>query len=188
MVVITKRHITAPKKCGLYEIRNRLDGNFYVGSSIHLRRRLDDHKYLLRHNQHPNIRLQRAWNRDGEKFFRFNVLAILEEKDQLSTEQRLIDISLGPNCYNFAVDAVAPMKGRKASAETRAKLSKIRLERFADPKACKKMSDACTKAFADPEIRAQRSALRKAEWADPEGRARRTIANKKKYPTPRISG
>lgn len=74
--------------------------------------------------QHRNVRLQRAWNKYGEDAFSFRVLAVLEIDHLVETEQRLLDRVIGPKCYNIALDASAPMRGRRHSADTLAKMSR----------------------------------------------------------------
>lgn len=109
---------------GLYEIRNIRKGTRYVGSARNLNRRWIAHRSCLGRGVHDNPRLQRAWNRDGAESFQFCVLVFLEESDLIATEQRLLDQVVGTEgCYNMAPVANAPIYGRKASKETRAKMS-----------------------------------------------------------------
>lgn len=173
--------MTFPSGAGVYEIRNALSGRRYVGSSATLRRRIDAHKFGLRHGKHPNIRLQRAWDRDGESAFRFTLLAVLEESEVLPTEQRLLDQaqSFGETLYNFAPFADAPMRGRKASLESRARMSAAGIRRNMDPAQRKARSDSMKKFLADPAVRAEWSEKRKEEWANPTHRAARSDSNRR---------
>lgn len=59
---------------GIYEIEHRPSGRVYVGSSDDIRRRLRAHRALLRRGAHENVRLQRAWIRDGEAAFDFRAV------------------------------------------------------------------------------------------------------------------
>ena len=56
-------------KGGIYKITNIIKGNFYIGSSINVEKRMYEHKRMLRKNKHTNIHLQRSWNKYGEKDF-----------------------------------------------------------------------------------------------------------------------
>lgn len=108
--------------CGVYEIVNKINGHKYVGSSIDIRRRWQEHKNDLRKEKHHNTYLQRAWNKYGEKCFKFKVLVYANQKESLRIENLLLDSNKYE--YNIAQDAFAPMLGRKASKETRQKMSR----------------------------------------------------------------
>jgi group I intron endonuclease len=75
---------------GIYEIRNDVTGERYIGSSRRLGKRLADHKQQLRRGIHENKRLQEAWNATPE-LFTFSVLLITDTKSIIFYEQLLID-------------------------------------------------------------------------------------------------
>jgi group I intron endonuclease len=62
---------------GIYEILNVRNGHKYIGSSVNISERIIRHRYLLRHNKHHSLPLQRAWNKYGEKTFEFNIITIV---------------------------------------------------------------------------------------------------------------
>ena len=80
-----------PKKSGIYQIRNLVNGKIYVGSSINLRKRLKDHFRDLRNNRHVNQHLQKAYNKYGLDKFVFEVLEYVEKDMLLEREQYYID-------------------------------------------------------------------------------------------------
>lgn len=163
--------MTFPKTPGVYEIRNVLSGRRYIGSSsTGLRRRIDAHKFCLRHNKHGNIRLQRAWNRDGEAAFQFILLAQLEKDEALPAEQRLLDEAnaSGEVLYNFGKVAGAASLGLKASPEARANMAAAQVRRNLDPEQRKSRSNSMKRALSDPAMRKKWSENRKKEWANPE--------------------
>lgn len=43
--------------CGIYMLLNTKNGKRYIGSSINIRKRLWEHRALLRHNKHDNPHL-----------------------------------------------------------------------------------------------------------------------------------
>lgn len=59
-------------------IRNRLNGEFYLGSATSLINRWQQHKYLLREGRHHSLHLQNAWNKYGPDAFVFEVLTECE--------------------------------------------------------------------------------------------------------------
>jgi GIY-YIG catalytic domain len=51
---------------GVYQIRCKRNGKFYVGSAVNLRTRWDTHRRDLRRGSHHNPYLQLAWKLYGE--------------------------------------------------------------------------------------------------------------------------
>lgn len=74
---------------GVYKITNTVNGKFYVGSAINIKRRWTVHRYKLRHNKHDNKHLQSAWDKYGESAFEFSVIELCE--DSLQKEQHYLD-------------------------------------------------------------------------------------------------
>lgn len=68
--------------------------------------------------------MQAAWNKYGEDCFKFEVVKyVANPEDLLKAEQVWLDKHAGkPYCYNWAIDASAPMRGKKHTDETRIKL------------------------------------------------------------------
>lgn len=71
--------------CGIYQIKNVIDGKTYVGYSKNIERRLKKHFSNLSKDSHDNQYLQNAWNKYGEKNFESS---ILEEVDSLLLKER----------------------------------------------------------------------------------------------------
>ncbi len=106
--------------CGVYQIRNVLDGELYVGSAVETDRRWDFHLYQLRKGIHTSQRLQEAWNRDGEESFIFEILLPCAP-EELAQEEERIQAELCPT-YNER------LRGYTLSEETRQKISAAALE------------------------------------------------------------
>ena len=64
---------------GIYQIKNLTNNKFYIGESLNILQRWEEHKKDLRNNKHHSFKLQKAWNEYGEKAFEFNILAILND-------------------------------------------------------------------------------------------------------------
>jgi len=76
---------------GIYQITNSINSKIYIGSSINLKQRFNDHKKLLRHDKHPNQHLQSSWVKYGESNFEFKILEIVNIELLLIKEQYYID-------------------------------------------------------------------------------------------------
>lgn len=107
----------------IYEIRNIITNDIYIGSTNNFKKRIWTHKRQLIKNKHHSIYLQRSVNKYGLNNFMFNILELAESKDLLKTEQHYID-SKNPS-YNCAKSSTAPMKNKKHSDETKRKMSQI---------------------------------------------------------------
>ena len=59
------------RKSGIYCIENIITNKKYIGQSIDVNERWRKHISELNHNYHHNDYLQKAWNKYGEKGFKF---------------------------------------------------------------------------------------------------------------------
>lgn len=114
-------------KCGVYQLRNTVTGDLYVGSSKTLKERLKTHLSALRRGKHENPYLQHAWDK-YEGNFVAEIIEFCNEDEQYSVEQYWINKFFGENCYNINPSAVKPpdCTGKTPppkSEETRKKLS-----------------------------------------------------------------
>lgn len=103
-----------------------MNRKIYIGSSVNLYRRWNEHKRDLNANQHCNQHLQNAWGKYGELNFVFEVLELVDCEILLIREQYWIDTLTPYNKkigFNIAVIANAPTKGKKLSIETRSRIS-----------------------------------------------------------------
>jgi len=76
---------------GIYEIKNKVTGKCYVGSSKQIEKRWQQHLLALRKGTHHSILLQRAWNKYGEECFAFEVREECQEGDLLEKEQQYLN-------------------------------------------------------------------------------------------------
>lgn len=76
---------------GVYCIKNKVDGLVYVGQSVNVRSRLNDHKSDLRRGIHENPHLQNAFNKYGLGVFEFSVLCECSEMDLDAQERYWIE-------------------------------------------------------------------------------------------------
>ena len=111
-------------KSGIYIITNTTNNKRYVGSAVNLKKRLRQHRGDLRRGDHKNPHLQSAWNKYGEDTFVFDVIERWETEYLISMEQWWMNMLLPE--YNIAPVAWSSY-GRKATSETRAKMSRAHM-------------------------------------------------------------
>jgi group I intron endonuclease len=67
------------ESCGVYLVRNIIDGKVYVGSSVYVETRWRSHVNLLNAGTHSNRHLQSAWSKYGKDAFEFSIIEICPE-------------------------------------------------------------------------------------------------------------
>lgn len=145
------------KICGIYMIKNKVNGNVYIGQAADIYERWKEHISLLRRGKHVNNHLQRAWNKYGDDNFEFS---IVEECDENALNDREIywiaEYDSYHNGYNqtlggggvrgFKHDEEtkqriseslkgenAPWYGKQRSEETKVKIGQASKERWSNP-------------------------------------------------------
>jgi len=63
---------------GIYRIKNKHNGKFYLGSSDNIQRRFSRHLNDLCKNKHDNAHLQRSWNKHGSDAFTLEMEKIMK--------------------------------------------------------------------------------------------------------------
>ncbi len=97
-------------KPGIYQILNIVSGDFYIGSSMNVYRRMYQHQTLLRNNKHHSPHLQRSWNKYGQDKFEYSILQYVHTEDEKYlrfVEQQYLDLFLP--VYNVSRDAISPL-------------------------------------------------------------------------------
>lgn len=108
--------------CGIYMIRNTVNGKIYIGQAVDIEVRWGRHKRELNGGYHYNEHLQRSWNKDGESNFEFTIICECDES-QLDTME--IDYIAKLKTYDPKVgyNKTYGGEGGRATEETRKKLS-----------------------------------------------------------------
>ena len=129
--------------CGVYCIRCKVNNKAYIGSSVDIKKRWNDHKGALRRGKHPNKQLQEDYNKYGADNFLYTILTNCKPQKLLWYENMYIllfntrDMSMG---YNIA-KATRPLqtlkpphkpRGSKPSQEV--KKRKVRKEAEIPPR------------------------------------------------------
>lgn len=114
------------KISGIYIIENLVNGKVYVGSSINIVRRWQDHISSLCRCKHYNKHLQYAWCQHGKDNFRFEIIErglpghlLADRENCWMNAYNSLSTSYG---YNVAVDTVCPLRGSKWTNESKNKM------------------------------------------------------------------
>jgi group I intron endonuclease len=190
--------------CGIYEIRNIVNGKLYIGSSANIQRRLITHRSTLKRNTHHSTLLQHAWNKYGAAAFSFNVLELVRDPARLyivenSYIQRFrsadrshgynicpaagstLGIKYGPHSAEHRKKIGDAHRGRVSSQETREKLSAALKGRTFDAAWIEKMRQAQIGRKMAPLTDAHRaivSATHKGKTISDEHKARLSAVHK----------
>lgn len=114
--------------CGIYQIKNQINGKIYIGSSIKIKTRCRTHYNNLLKGKHVNKRLQNSWNKHNEINFEFSIIEIVNDKTKLlEREQYHIDF-LKPE-YNICKIAGNTL-GVKPSNKIKKKISDTLSDKF----------------------------------------------------------
>jgi group I intron endonuclease len=144
---------------GIYKICNKINGKYYIGSSINIKdspnSRWSRHVADLNKNRHHNDHLQRAWNKYGKDNFEFSIIQHYNgnlDEELLMLEQRYLNIAKKEkdNCYNECYIAgkvtMTPEIRKKIGA---AHKGKIGLRGKNNPMYGKKLSNETKKKISD---------------------------------------
>lgn len=139
------------KKTGIYLIYNVCSKKGYIGSSLNIYRRWVEHRTRLAAGKHPNIHLQRAWDKDKKDSF---IFFLIEETHKLDEREKFYLDSLSYNLLYNCKNSQKPRRknytlseeARKKSRE-RMKGNKLRLGKKHPPEVLEKISDGRRKAY-----------------------------------------
>ena len=88
------------KACGVYKIENTITGDFYIGSSIDVKRRWAKHKCPSTWNNYPNNPMYYDMQKYGIDSFEFQILEEVEIDKLKEIEQKFIEM-LKPTYNNI---------------------------------------------------------------------------------------
>lgn len=117
-------------KSGIYIILHLSSGKHYVGSSHNTASRHRTHWSSLARNKHANIKLQRAWNKYGEKDFRFDhvetcSVELLKEREQFYIDETKPFYNILRTAYSSRGYKMSEVARAKISASARANMAKL---------------------------------------------------------------
>ncbi|AFN74608.1 LuxR family transcriptional regulator [Melioribacter roseus P3M-2] len=80
---LKKAYKESKKPMGVYSIKNNYNHKLYLGASVDPEARINRHKAELRFGSHRNAELQNAWKNGGESALEFEILDLLEQKEEV---------------------------------------------------------------------------------------------------------
>jgi len=119
------------KHCGIYAIKNKINGRLYIGQGSNIKRRFNEHLNDLRKNKHNNVHLQSSYTKYGEHNFDLFILEQCTTCCLAEKEQEWIFKYPKSQLYNKVYDVQHrmgdsnPFFGKKHTVETRRKISEL---------------------------------------------------------------
>jgi group I intron endonuclease len=111
------------KFCGVYGIRNSINGKWYIGESVNIKYRKSKHFSTLKYNCHKNDYLQRSWNKYGKEVFEFIILELCLEESLEAKEKEWI-AKYKSNDFEYGYNLTdGGNVGKKMKEESKSKLS-----------------------------------------------------------------
>lgn len=114
---------------GIYMIKNLINEKVYIGKSINVPCRLNQHKRELRRNVHHNKYLQRSWNKYGENNFVFTEIEVCDESILNQKEMYYISkykSNISDYGFNLTIGGDGSL-GLKHTEESKKKISEVQI-------------------------------------------------------------
>lgn len=160
-----------PVSC-IYVILNTRNGKIYIGQTQDFRERSADHKRQLDRKCHKNIHLQNSWHKYGAKSFKFKILEYCPIEKLDEREQHYLDAHIAKGiCYNIALDAKAPTRGRKFTDEQKQRIAESHKGRTISDETRRKISESEKGKFVSAETRLKQSAAKKGKPPHNKGKS-----------------
>jgi group I intron endonuclease len=79
---LKRQYKESKTQAGIFQVKNIVNGKVLLGSSTNLHGPLNKHRFMLKIKNHDNKQLQKDWNGLGADAFTFEILEVIEEKDE----------------------------------------------------------------------------------------------------------
>lgn len=109
---------------GIYTIRCKSDGKFYIGSATNYKNRWALHRRQLNAGTHHCTHLQNAWNKYGEAAFTFSLVEQVQKQNLITMEQQWINKFWDDGILFNSCRVAKSRLGMKHSPETKLKIGK----------------------------------------------------------------
>lgn len=138
-------------KCGIYLIRNLINGKVYIGKSVNIYKRIVHHKSALTNKmkKYENDHFINAWHKYGKENFAYTILEecnIDELKEKELYWIQKYDCLNREKGYNFRYDSES---GMIPNEETRKKYSLAQKKRFSNIEEREKLSKNLKKYWSE---------------------------------------
>ena len=150
-------------KSGIYSLVNRENGKRYIGQSVDVRKRKNEHFGALKSGRHPNVHLQRAWNNGAR--FDFEIIEQCSVADL--NEREIYWIAEYDSFYNGynQCEGGKSTTGRPCSVETRRKISEGNKGKKISEETIRKRAESLKRHLAeDPVFAARHHEKLSARW------------------------
>lgn len=121
------------KISAVYQIKNTVTGEQYVGSSRNVKHRWASHKCPSKWKQRPNSKLYQAFKKYGIENFMFSILALVEPKYLKQVEQEFIEM-LNPSYNNNNAKGLDVEREKERHKSTKYKIHKKEYQKTDDGK------------------------------------------------------
>lgn len=112
---LKRQYRETPKQAGVFQIKNTVNGKVLLGSSTNLHGPLNKHRFALSTGFHSNHELQEDWRKYGADAFTFEVLEVVQQKDDpafnLADELTLLE--------QIWLEKLSPLAPRGYNTDTR---------------------------------------------------------------------
>jgi DNA-binding transcriptional ArsR family regulator len=81
---IKRQYKETERQAGVFVVKNSVNGRVLLGSSLNLHGPLNKHRFMLKIGAHSVPALQKDWNQYGPDAFVFEVIEVVEKKDDAS--------------------------------------------------------------------------------------------------------
>lgn len=172
---------TLPHAPGIYKITCTVNSKIYIGSSVNILKRWQNHKSDLNKGKHHSPHLQRAWDKYGESAFQIDVVELVNVDFLEQKEQEWIDatqchkIEYG---FNISKYADSPTRGRELSDEHKRKVGEASKQLWLNPEYRERQRVSRTGKKRTPEQCANIGRIHKGKVATDEQRKKLSDSHK----------
>lgn len=170
---------------GIYGFKNKIDGKWYIGQSVHLDKRRKNHLMALRGDYHDNIHLQRAFNKYTQNAFEYHILELCDRENLNEKEMYYISLYKSNNQeFGYNLDGGGNIGA--VTEEHRLKISKANKGRPAWNKGLTAKTDkrvaryVNNRDFSDLEVRKRIGDGNRGKVMSEEARRKMSLAKKGK--------
>lgn len=131
--------LNSPKYAGIYYFKNKINGKYYIGQAVKLRKRLLHHYSNYNNERYSNLAIYRAFKKYGLENFELGILDTFIDALNPETKVKLDELekkyiqeynSYGDTGYNMTLGGDAGVLGLKQTTETKKLISTIVSKRY----------------------------------------------------------